>query len=90
MKDYYRKMPRKFEIVRNIFVSIELENDAKILDVGGVGSYYGILKGVFPRGKLFLLNINPDDVRGVSNSIIGDSTRLPFKDETYDRASNKS
>lgn len=79
-----KKIPEKLENARNYFAEIELNNEAKILDVGGIGSYYGILKAIFSRGEIFLLNINLNDVKGVSNSIAGDATQLPFKDETFD------
>ena len=88
MKDYYTncnvKMPRKLEIVRNVFAQIELGKDAKILDVGGISSYYDILKAIFQTKDVYLSNINFMDVKDVKNSIVGDATQLPFKDETFD------
>ncbi|MGB7533088.1 MAG: class I SAM-dependent methyltransferase [Halobacteriota archaeon] len=87
MKEYYTncnvKIPRKLEIVRNVFAQIELENDAKILDIGGVSSYYGILKAIFQSKDVYLSNINFMDIEDVKNSICCDATRLPFKNETW-------
>ena len=31
-----------------------------------------------------MLNINPNDIKSVNNSIAGDATQLPLKDETFD------
>jgi len=76
--------PQKLGIVKRYFSKIELNSEAKILDVGGVSSYYEILKAIFPRGKIFLLNNNSEDVKGVNNSIAGDAIQLPFKKETFD------
>ena len=87
MKSCYKNqksIPRKLEIVRGYFWKIGFNNEAKILDVGGVSSYYNTLKAIFPRGKIFLLNINPNDVKDANNSIACDATRLPFKDKTGD------
>ena len=80
----HRNIPQKLEIVRRYFSKIELNNEAKILDAGGISSYYEILKAIFPRRKIFLLNINPNDIKSVNNSIAGDATQLPLKDETFD------
>ena len=41
----------KLDIVRRYFSKIWLNSEAKILDAGGIGSYYEILKAIFPRGK---------------------------------------
>jgi len=88
MKDCYMnsnmKIPGKLEIVRNVFAQIELENDAKILDIGGISPYYDILKVLFSQRKIYLLNINVNDVKDINNSIVGDATQLPFKNETWD------
>ena len=79
-----KNIPEKLEIVRRYFSKIELNSEAKILDAGGISSYYEILKAIFPRGKIFLLNNNSEDVKGVNNSIAGDAIQLPFKKETFD------
>jgi len=79
-----KNIPEKLEIVRRYFSKIWLNNEAKILDIGGISSYYEILKAIFPYGKIFLLNINPNDIKSVNNSIAGDATQLPLKDETFD------
>ena len=80
----HRSIPQKLEIVRRYFSKIELNSEAKILDVKGISSYYEILKVIFPRKKIFLLNNNSEDVKGVNNSIAGDAIQLPFKKETFD------
>ena len=75
-------MPRKFWGIRKYFAQ-RLDNKTRILDVGGICSYYDILKMIFPRGEIALLNINPDYVKGVDNAIVSNATKLPFKNETW-------
>lgn len=80
----HKVIPGKLEIVRNNFAKVSLMDKARILDIGGISSYYDGLKVIFPQGELYLLNINPNDVKEGNNSIVGDATRLPFKNETWD------
>jgi len=81
MKNRCESIPKKLEILSEYFSSIRFANTAKILDVGGTRFYYHMLEDIFKSGEVYLLNINPDDVKGI-RSFIGDATKLPFKDES--------
>lgn len=49
-----------------------------------VSSYYKFLTSIFPGAEILLMNINPKDVQGVRDSIIGSAVKMPFKDATFD------
>ena len=79
-----KNIPRKLEVVRKYFAKVSLDNKTRFLDIGGISSYYNIIKMIFPRGEIMLLNIDSNDVKGVNNSIVGDAIKLPFKNEIWD------
>ncbi len=87
MENWYKNhkdIPRKLEIVEEYFANEKLTDTVKVLDIGGTLYYYSILETIFKPGKVYLLNIYPKSVKGVSRSVVGDGTQLPFKDETWD------
>jgi ubiquinone/menaquinone biosynthesis C-methylase UbiE len=76
-----KQFPRKMDIVKEFFDNYAFENNAKVLDVGGISSYYILLKQIFRNSDIILLNINRSNIMGV-NSIVGDATLLPLKNES--------
>ena len=87
MKSCYptpKDTPEKLKIVRDNLTKVSFIDKSIILDIGGISSYYDVLKVTFSQGELYLLNINPNEVKEVNNAIVGDATRLPFRNESID------
>ncbi len=76
-------IPQKIEFLRDNFKILNSDG-YMILDVGGRSSYYELLETIFKNGKLYILNINSNDIRGAENAIVGDANNLPFNEETWD------
>ncbi len=52
-----------------------------VIDVGGIREYYPLLKTLFHPADLYVLNVEPESVKG-TQSIVASALELPFKDET--------
>jgi SAM-dependent methyltransferase len=71
----------KLKIIENFvnFVkSLHIPPSTKVLDI------VGFLEDIFKPGEVYLLNINPNDVKGIEKSFVTDATKTPFKEETWD------
>ena len=73
----------KCRVVKEHFGRVSFRG-TNVLDVGGTGRSYHAVKETFESGEVLSLNIEPGEVRGHASSVIGDASKLPFKDESWD------
>lgn len=73
----------KYKTVKKHFGKVSFRG-ANVLDVGGSGKSRHAVKETFESEEVLSLNIEPSEVTGAASSVIGDATRLPFKDESWD------
>jgi ubiquinone/menaquinone biosynthesis C-methylase UbiE len=52
-----------------------------VIDVGGVSEFYHVLETLFHPAHFYILNIDPERVKGVPLSIAANACQLIFKDE---------
>jgi SAM-dependent methyltransferase len=75
---------RRFELTRRYIEChprrMPREGDM-VIDVGGIREYYTLLETLFRPADLYILNIDPQDIKG-TQSIVASALQLPFKDET--------
>ena len=76
--------PKKFEIAQSFLTQMQKGAPIRVLEIGATDVTDGIIKEVIGGGEHYKLNIERSHLGSKPDSIVGDGTRMPFADGSFD------